>query len=107
MSEIREFAASLEGRTVHLIRGTKYAGQWTITEAIDNGDGWVQIKGDGCMWFTREADCFDTEAEARTVATSRRKPRGARTPRPLYGDFAMLAAFSGIRTDGTGQRVAR
>ncbi len=32
-----------------------------------------------------------------------RRPR--RTAQPLYGDYAQLAAFNGIRTDGTGRRA--
>lgn len=35
----------------------------------------------------------------------RANPRPARQPQPLYGDFAQLAAFRGLRTDGTGRRA--
>lgn len=37
------------------------------------------------------------------IGTKPRAPRRPRQPRPLYGDFAQLAAFHGITTDGTGR----
>lgn len=36
-----------------------------------------------------------------------RRPRRAKTVRPLYGDFAAVAQLNGISTDGTGRRVRR
>ena len=104
--------------TKHLLRNTKYAGEHNIIEATPAEDpssaneGWYHIRfqhgpvgaplsvGE---WFTRSIDAFDTEAEARAEAKNRRKPPTPRTPTPLYGDFAQLARWNGIRTDGTGR----
>lgn len=92
--------------TYHALRGTKYAGGgWTIDGA--EADGWLPIRRDGAAWFARPVDLFATEAEARAEASGRRKPRQARTPRPLYGDYAHLAMLVGISPDGTGRKVAR
>jgi len=94
------------GQTVHLLRGTQYAGAWNLTEVgAADANGWQAIAGGGRRWFTQAADAFATEAEARAAGKARRKPRTVRTAQPLYGDFAMLAAFSGIKTDGTGRNA--
>ena len=102
------------GTTVHLLRGTQYAGAWTLTEVgAPDANGWQAITSSplpdrpysGRGWITRAEDAFATEAEARAAGKARRKPRTVRTPQPLYGDFAMLAAFSGIKTDGTGRNA--
>lgn len=103
------------GTTVYLIRGTKYVGVWhdaKIVPAADvpevNGpaDGWFAvIDARGTMALATPDDMFETEADARAAAKSRRKPRQPRQARALYGDFAQLAAFNGIATDGTGRRA--
>lgn len=102
-------AETVTGTTVHVLRGTKYAGEWNVTTAqqIDGYPGWVTITdaARGMQWNVELADCYETEAEAREVGRSRRRPRQARQARPLYGDFAQLAALNGIRTDGTGRRA--
>jgi len=36
---------------------------------------------------------------------ARKAARAARTPVALYGDYAMLAAFNGVATDGTGRKT--
>lgn len=41
----------------------------------------------------------------KAIASAPRRPRRPRTPQPLYGDFAYLAAFNGIATDGTGRKA--
>jgi hypothetical protein len=101
--------ADLIGRTVHLLNGTRYAGAWTVTWVITEADApvdaWFRIFADRRMWSSRMADVFASEAEARAEARSRRAPRRSRQPEPLYGDYAQLAAFHGIRTDGTGRRA--
>lgn len=91
-------------RTVHIARGAKYAGAFEIVHAEEVANGWVSIRHgqDGrCEWFTRPEDTFATETEARECAKSRRQPRRQRVG--LYGDFRMLAMFSGIATDGSGR----
>jgi len=95
-----------KGATVHILRGSKYAGPWTISEAGDpDGDGWREISDGHRRWFARDVDAFTTEAEARAEARNRRQPRRTRQPQPLYGDFAVIAMLNGIRTDGTGRLV--
>lgn len=93
------------GATVHLLRGSKYAGCWTLaTVGEPDAHGWRAITGtDRCEWFTRGEDAFATEADARAAAKARRKPRSPKTAQPLYGDFAQLARLNGIATDGTGR----
>ena len=101
-------ATEIAGTTVHIARGAKYAGAFEVAEATEAGDGWIAIRfrpagmdiEARCEWFTRPEDTFATEAEARECARSRRQPRRRRPA--LYGDFGWLAAFSGIRTDGSG-----
>ena len=94
------------GTTVHLLRGTQYAGAWTLTEVgAPDANGWQAIADGGRRWFTQAADAFATEEEARAAGRARRQPRRVRTAQPLYGDFAMLAAFNGIKTDGTGRNA--
>lgn len=96
-------AVEMINRTVYIVRGAKYVGAFDVVHAEEVADGWVSIRygNDGrCEWFARPEDTFATEAEARECARSRRQPRRQRPA--LYGDFAMLAAFSGIRTDGSG-----
>lgn len=97
------------GSTLHLLRGTKYAGAWNLTAVgTPDANGWVSITDDrNRSWFTRQDDAFATESDARSEAKNRRKPRQARTPRPLYGDGAVMAMVMGISTDGSGRRVAR
>lgn len=98
---------SLVGRTVHLLNGTRYAGEWTIDRVWEQGEhpgGYFRIAGTGGQWSTRMDDVFATEADARAEARNRRQPRRARQAQPLYGDFAQLAALHGIATDGTGRR---
>ena len=59
-----------------------------------------------------KGDCLDrynAAAEAQQAETSRRRSeaqrnRKPRTARPLYGDYAQLAAFFGLATDGTGRK---
>ena len=96
-------ALLVPGNTVHLLRGSKYAGEWKLTSVEAHDGTWVKITDGGASWFTQEADAFATEAEARAEAKNRRAPRKARTARPLYGDFALLAQFHGIATDGSGR----
>ena len=97
------------GQTVHLLNGTKYAGRWELAEVgAPDANGWCAIKStDGAEWFTKPADAFPTEEEARAAAKARRKPRTPKAPQALYGDFAQLARMHGIATDGTGRRAAR
>jgi hypothetical protein len=99
--------ADLVGKTWHLLNGSKYAGEWAITEAgeLAEGSTYFMIKADKISWSTRLADCFETEDEARAEAKARRKPRQARRPQALYGDFGQLAAFHGFKTDGSGKRA--
>lgn len=95
---------NLIGQTTHVLRGSKYMGAFEIAEIVSETDGWVQFKTtDRVTYSAQPGDMFTTEAAAKAEGKSRRKPRQARTPQPLYGDFAMLAMFSGIRTDGTGR----
>lgn len=94
---------SLTGRTVHLLRGSKYAGEWTITATEDAGNGWLWIMDGKLRTSARPEDIFTSEAEARAAGRGRRKPRQPRQMQRLYGDFAQLAAFHGIRTDGSGK----
>lgn len=100
-------SAALVGQTWHLLRGSKYAGVYSIdsAELVDNGP-WIHIHHDGRgEWHTQLADCFPTEAEARAEGKARRKQRQAKQPVALYGDFAQLARFHGLRTDGTGRKA--
>jgi hypothetical protein len=94
-------AAEMTGRTIYVARGARYDGAYEIAQVIERADGWIQIRmTGGSLWFIRPEHAFATESEAREAAKSRRQPRRQRVG--LYGDFAALAAFSGIRTDGSG-----
>lgn len=100
----------LLGRPVHILRGTTYAGEWTLTVAEPAEGppaGWLRISDGRRQWFAQPEDIFDTEEAAREAAHARRRPRRPRQPQPLYGDFAQLAAFHGVSTDGSGKRVSR
>ena len=106
----------MTNRTIHVLHGTRYLGAFEnattrpaseVPEARGNLDGWLQVTSSGgCSVLARAEDLFDTETDARSEAKARRRPRQTRTAPALYGDFALLAQFSGIRTDGTG-KVAR
>ena len=51
---------------------------------------------------------YELEAAARKAARkAAAKANPKRTARPLYGDFALMAAFNGITTDGTGRKASR
>ena len=53
---------------------------------------------------------YELEAAARKAArkaAAKANPAPKRTNRPLYGDFALMAAFNGITTDGTGRKASR
>lgn len=90
------------GDTVHILRGSKYAGAWTLTaDPVLRPDGWLEIRGNGAQWFARPCDLFATEVDARTEAKARRRPRTPRTGTTLYGDYATIAMLNGIRLDGT------
>lgn len=103
--------------TAYVIRRSRYVGafeQATIRPAFEHpdvkgateGDGFVTVtSADGCMTIAADTDIFDTEAEARAAAKANRKPRQPKQMQPLYGDFAQLAAFNGIRTDGSGRKA--
>lgn len=54
-------------------------------------------------WGPRIDVCADCRHLVVDFPKRPRKPRTARKPQALYGDFAQLAAFSGIRTDGSGK----
>lgn len=99
--------AALVGMTVHIARGARYDGAWTLTEVGPaDAAGWMAIRDGRCAWFVKAEHIFGTEELARAAAGRRRAPRRPRQPQPLYGDYAQLAAFHGIATDGTG-RVLR
>lgn len=99
---------------VHVLRGTRYLGCWQdptirpageVPEVRGDAAGWLAVTdARGTMALARPEDLFDTEAEARAEAKARRQPRRPRQARPLYGDYAQLAAFVGIATDGSGRR---
>lgn len=97
--------SDLVGRTVHLLRGSRYAGAFHVDEIRANGtDGWFHVvDGRVQSGATRIEDVFPTEGEARAAARTRRKPPTRRERPALYGDFALLAAFNGIATDGSGR----
>lgn len=99
--------ADLVGKTWYLLNGSKYAGEWAITETgeLAEGSTYFMIKADRVCWSTRLADCFETEAEARAEGKARRKPRQPKRTQALYGDYAQLASFHGIKTDGSGKRA--
>lgn len=108
MTTTPDMIETLIGRTWHVLNNTKYAGTWAIDSAEPiEGTEWVTVRDGRRQWNVRLADCFATEADARAEARSRRQPRRARTARPLYGDFAFVAAINGICTDGTGRRAPR
>lgn len=100
-------AANIIGQTVHALRGTKYAGCWTVTAIEDATETGAVLRSGSYLQGFLWADLFPTEADARAAAKARRKPRTVRQPQPLYGDFAQLAALYGITTDGTGRVPAR
>lgn len=105
-----EIEAHYTGCTVHVLRGTKYEGRYTLTEARLAGD-WIQFTGtwhtdnhdvDRVTYSARPCDMFDTEAAARDEARSRRKAARARRaeagPRMMPAtDGNMLAMFMGAR----------
>ncbi|MGH9094475.1 MAG: hypothetical protein ACRDXE_04880 [Acidimicrobiales bacterium] len=72
------------GTTVHLLRGSRYSGAWTLetvgAEHVENFPGWYVITADNGRWMVREIDAFATEADARAEARNRRAPRGSRKP---------------------------
>ena len=41
----------------------------------------------------------------KALKSAPRRPRTPKSPRPLYGDYAMLARINGIATDGTGRVI--
>lgn len=93
------------GTTVHLLRGTKYAGAWALT-AVEpiRADGYHRIYAGKVEWFTRPEDAYATEADAKAAARARRQPRTPKRTPVLYGDHAQLAALYGMRNaDGTGR----
>lgn len=58
-------------------------------------------------------ECIHAESDMHNAAVAAyraeraarpKAPRRPRQPQPLYGDFAQLAAFHGVATDGTGRR---
>ena len=105
------FAAGLVGRTIHVLRGTKYQGSYAVTRVVRVTGDWVQFEFQGAhgmtgVYSTRPEDAFHAEDDARAEGRARRKPRQPRRPRrgpALYGDYAQLAAFHRIATDGTGR----
>lgn len=107
----------MTNRTIHVLHGTRYVGAFEnattrpaseVPEARGDLDGWLQVQsprfGSSVSVLARPEDLFDTETDARTEAKARRRPRQTRTAPALYGDFALLARFSGVSTDGTGRR---
>jgi hypothetical protein len=112
-TETERMAAQLEGQTLHVLRGTRYVGAFTLKgvhEFARQGErvfvAW-EYAGEPTGYSAALDELFTTEAEAREAAKCRRKPRQARSPQPLYGDFAQLASLHGLSTDGTGRKVAR
>lgn len=86
----------MEPTTCHFCQtrpGYYNAPHWTgsadFAEAMGEDHGALFLRVDVC----REAACRD---QVRDFPKRPRQPRKARQPRPLYGDFAQLAAFSGI-----------
>lgn len=57
----------------------------------------------GCQ----DAALAERRSAGDAFATKPRAPRKPRKPQPLYGDLRAIAQINGIRTDGTGRRVAR
>ena len=104
--------------TLHTIRGSRYGGAWEAAEVLSVADSGLETRGDITGYvvirstvsrvtqLVRSDEIFASEAEARAAAKALRAPRRPRQTQPLYGDFAWVAAFNGIRTDGSG-KVAR
>lgn len=62
-------------------------------------------QGECLVKHNEAAEAYRLEVSARRSAGQRnRQPRKAQ---PLYGDYAQLAKFHGIATDGTGRKAAR
>jgi hypothetical protein len=93
--------------TVHVLHGSRYVGAFANATVTAHEDGVHSLvrSADGSQVYAAAGDMFATEAEAREVAKARRKPRTQRQPQALYGDFAQLAAFHGLRTDGSGRKA--
>jgi len=86
----------IAGRTVHVLRGSKYAGAWELAEvgeADENGYRQI-IDTRKRSWFARDEDAFATEADAKAEAKARRAPRRPRQEAPLYGDGGMLVMMA-------------
>ncbi len=105
---------------VHIANGTRYGGRYEqatpLTAEVaeersirlgkcDPADYVLVVAANGAYNTAHVDDVFASEEEARAACRARRKPRQPKTVQPLYGDFAQLAAFVGVRTDGTGRRA--
>jgi hypothetical protein len=88
------------GATVHLLRGSKYAGEWKLTEVspAEGYPGWFFIRADRGQWFTQPADAFATEAEARAEGRARRQPRRAKVQPVVAGEWGMACQLGMIGT---------
>ena len=63
----------------------------------------VDCGQDECLRAVAAAHNADVEAHRAARAAEPKRPRVKRQPQPLWGDLAAIAAFNGIRTDGTGR----
>jgi hypothetical protein len=85
------------GTTVHLLRGSKYAGAWELAEVGEpDANGWQHLRtvDHGPMtvreWYSRPEDAFASEAEARAEGRNRRAPRRQRQIAGEWGQAALL-----------------
>lgn len=107
---LTEAQATYNGRTLHLRSRSRSRGTCEQAEIREHDAKTgcflvVDTASRVMAWYFPE-EIHLTAADRDATCRALRKPRQARTPQPLYGDFAALAMFHGISTDGTG-RVAR
>jgi hypothetical protein len=82
--------STLPGQTIHMLRGSKYAGVMTVDSVEDAGQGWYWLRGSCCQTSARPEDVFATEAEARTEGRARRQPRRQRVVSGEWGMAILL-----------------
>lgn len=90
MSECK-FCGKVEDRQVN---APHWTGSDVYADALTERNGWVRVNVCSSP-VCREA--------LRPFPKKPRKAAKRRQPVPLYGDYAQLARFSGIATDGTGR----
>lgn len=95
----------LQGKTVHVLRNTKYMGAFEKAYIEPHDDpryeGWYTINDGegGGQYFAREEDMFDSKEAAQAEASARRKPRGPNKVPQVAGEMGMAMMLSNPKTN--------